>query len=326
MSMRVGVLLPTFGEGVSHERLFGFTDRLESLGFGSVWARDQVGFLGGHAFEADIASFVDPYVTLSAIAARNQRLVLGFAPIIPFRHPVVVAQLIGSLAFLAGDRLIVGMGAGTPRRPFELTGIPYESRFERIRETAEVLRALAHPPATYAGEFASFENLTIDPPPPADLELWYGGTTFKSVERALAFGTGWLPGRCPLPVLDEKLARLRDGADALGKRMRTGIIPIVSLDRDRETALARIPMAGLLEEANKKKQWAKVGPFETADDMRGAVIAGGADDVAAELRQLADRGIDEVILDLRLRPDAYEESLQRISEEVLPRLVGSNAA
>ncbi len=318
--MRVGVLLPHFGEGVSHERLFGFSDRLESLGFGSVWARDQVGFLGGHAFEADIATFVDPYVILSAIAARNQRLVLGFAPVVPFRHPVVVAQMIGSLAFLARGRLIVGMGAGTSRRPFELTGIPYESRFERIRETAEVLRALAHPRATYHGDSASFDDLTIDPAPPAELELWYGGTTFKSVERALAFGTGWLPGRCPLPVLDQKLARLRDGAEAAGRRMKTGIIPIVSVDRDRESALARIHLSGLLEEANKKKQWARMGPFESADDMRGAIIAGAADDVAADLQQLADRGIDEVILDLRLRPDAYEESLRQISEEVLPRL------
>ncbi len=320
MSMRIGVLLPHFGEGVSRERLFGFTDRLESLGFGSVWARDQVGFLGGHAFEADIPTFVDPYVTLSAIAARNERLGIGFAPVIPFRHPVVVAQMIGSLAFLAPGRLIVGMGAGTPRRPFELTGIPYESRFERIRETAEVLRALERPPATYHGQFVSFENLTIDPAPPADLELWYGGTTFKSVERALAFGTGWLPGRCPLPVLDQKLARLREGAAAQGRPMRTGIIPIVSIDRDRETALARIHLDGLLDEANKKKQWARFGPFEDAASMRGAIVAGTADDVAADLQEFADRGMNEVILDLRLRPDAYEESLHQISEEVLPRL------
>jgi alkanesulfonate monooxygenase SsuD/methylene tetrahydromethanopterin reductase-like flavin-dependent oxidoreductase (luciferase family) len=102
--------------------------------------------------------------------------------------------------------------------------------------------------------------------------------------------------------------------------MRTGIIPIVSVDRDRETALSRIPLEGLLDEANRKKQWARFGPYRSADDMRGAIIAGAADDVAADLQALADRGLDEVVLDLRLRPDAYEESLQLISEDVLPRL------
>jgi alkanesulfonate monooxygenase SsuD/methylene tetrahydromethanopterin reductase-like flavin-dependent oxidoreductase (luciferase family) len=318
--MRVGVLLPHFTAAATHERLFGFTDKLEAMGYGSVWARDQVGFRGGHAFETADPRFVDPYVTLAAIAARNDQLVLGFAPVVPFRHPVVVAQMIGSLAFLARGRVIVGLGAGTQRPPFELTGIPFESRFERVRELAEVLRVLAQPHASYHGESANFDDLTIDPGPPADLELWYGGTTCKSVERALAFGTGWLPGRCPLPVLDEKLARLRAGARALDRPMRTGIIPIVSVDRDRETALSRIPLEGLLDEANRKKQWARFGPYRSADDMRGAIIAGAADDVAADLQALADRGLDEVVLDLRLRPDAYEESLQRISEDVLPRL------
>jgi alkanesulfonate monooxygenase SsuD/methylene tetrahydromethanopterin reductase-like flavin-dependent oxidoreductase (luciferase family) len=318
--MRVGVLLPHFTAAATHERLFRFTDSLERMGYGSVWARDQVGFRGGHAFETADPRFVDPYITLAAIAARNEHLVLGFAPVVPFRHPVLVAQMIGSLAFLARGRLIVGLGAGTQRPPFELTGIPFESRFERVRELAEVLRVLADPPATYHGASASFEELTIDPAPPMDLELWYGGTTFKSVERALEFGSGWLPGRCPLPVLEEKLARLRAGAEALNRPMRAGIIPIVSVDRDREAALSRIPLDGLLEEANKKKQWAKYGPYLSADDMRGAIIAGAADDIAADLQALADRGMDEVILDLRLRPDAYEESLQLISEEVLPRL------
>lgn len=321
IKVRIGVLLPHFGSGATHQRLFQFTDRLEQLGYGSVWARDQIGFTGGHAFEAPTTRFVDPYITLAAIASRTRSLVLGTAPIIPIRHPVMVAQLVGSLSFLAGGRLIIGLGAGTPRRPFEITGIPYEARFDLIKETAEVLRALAHPRASYSGKYVAFEDLTIEPAPPADLELWYCGTTFKSVERALEFGTGWLPGRCPLPILDEKLARLREGAAASGKRMRTGIIPVVSVDRDRETALAKIDVGGLLEEANKKTYWARNGPFGTADDLRGALIAGNPDDVAGELRQFSDRGIDEVVLDLRLRPDAYEESLQQISEEVLPKLM-----
>ncbi|HEX5451967.1 MAG TPA: LLM class flavin-dependent oxidoreductase [Candidatus Limnocylindrales bacterium] len=318
--MQIGVLLPHFGAGATRERLFGFSDRLEALGFDAVWARDQVGFRGGHAFESEEPRFVDPWITLAAIAARNPRLILGTAPVIPIRHPVLLAQLVGSLAFLAGDRLILGLGAGTPRRPFELTGIPYEERFERIREVAEVLRTLAHPPASYAGQSASFEDLTIDPPPPADLELWYGGTTFRSVERALAIGTGWLPGRCPLPVLDEKLARLRALAAEAGRTMKVGIIPIVSIDQDRETALAQIDVAGLLEEARHKAHWARFGPFEAADDLAGVIVAGSPDDVVAQLGALAERGIDHVVLDLRLRPDAYERSLELIGREVLPGL------
>lgn len=318
--MRVGILLPHFGPESNHRRLFDFTPTLEAMGFGSAWVRDQIGFTGGHAFEAQATRFVDPFVTLTAVAARTTTLVVGTATIIPFRHPAVVAQLVGSLAFLAPGRVIIGVGAGTPHKSFEIVGIPYEDRFELIKETAEVLRATAKPNASYNGRFTSLHDVTIDPAPPQDLEIWYGGSSLKSVERALEYGTGWFPGRCPMSVFDAKLSVLRQRAAIADKQMRVGIIPVVSIGPSREAALAKVNVQGLLEEARGRKAWAKAGPFETADDLEGVLIAGTADDVVEALLRFAERGVDELVLDFRLRMDAYEESVAQIAEEVLPKL------
>ena len=48
------------------------------------------------------------------------------------------------------------------------------------------------------------------------------------------------------------------------------------------------------------------------------LIAGNADDVIEDLRALEARGLDEVVFDLRLRMDAYEETLDMLARDVLP--------
>jgi alkanesulfonate monooxygenase SsuD/methylene tetrahydromethanopterin reductase-like flavin-dependent oxidoreductase (luciferase family) len=316
--MEIGVLLPHFGQGSNHERLFDFTPQLEEMGFDGAWVRDQIGFTGGHSFEKPSNRFVDPFITLTAIAARTKRMKIGTATIIPFRHPAVVAQLVGSLSYLSNDRFVLGVGAGTPKKTFEITGIPYPQRMQLIKETVLACRALAEPHASFEGELVSFTDATIDPSPPRDLEVWYGGSTFISVERALDYCTGWFPGRCPLPVFDEKVARLREGAAEQGRTMKVAIIPVISIAADRETALAKVNVDGLLEEAHERKGWASAGPFETAEDLRGLLIAGTPDDVIAGLKDYEERGVDHLVLDFRLRMDRYEDDVRWIAQDVLP--------
>jgi alkanesulfonate monooxygenase SsuD/methylene tetrahydromethanopterin reductase-like flavin-dependent oxidoreductase (luciferase family) len=314
--MRIGVLLPHFGPESTYERVIDYSPRLEAMGFDSVWVRDNLGFTGGHAFEARGNTFVDCYLTLGAIAARTTTLTMGTATIIPIRPHAITAQLVGSLAYLAKDRLILGVGAGNVPKAFELVGYPWEQRFELVRDMVKVLRATAQPHASYSGPTVTIRDATIEPSPPADLPIWYGGSSNASVDRALEYCDGWLPGRCPLIVFDEKYRRLRDGEG--GDRMKVGIIPVISLDRDRETAVRKVNVEGLLAEARGRPAWKKAGPFDTADSLEGILIAGSAADVVDGLGTFRDHGVDELILDFRLRMDAYEEMVERIAADVLP--------
>ena len=314
--MKIGLLLPHFGPASTYERLWDTGARLADLGFHSAWVRDQLGFRG-LGFEGRNSHFVDPFVALAGIAARSD-ITVGTATLTPIRQQVVLAQLVGSLAYLAKGRLVLGIGLGGQPRAFELAGLRYEDRVAHFREMVDVLRATARPGASYEGPFTSFRDLTLDPAPPADLPLWYCGTSPSAVDRALRYADGWFPGRCPFLVFDPLLARLREGATATGKTMLAAIVPLLSMGRDRADALARVNVPSLLEESRGKPGW-DVG-FNTADDLRGALIAGNAQDIVEDIKAFRERGVDEVVLDLRLRMDAFEETLDLVAHEVLPAL------
>ncbi len=312
---RFGLLLPHFGDHCTYARVFDFIPRIEELGFHSVWVRDHLSF-APHGFEGKSSTFLEPFTTLTAIAARSTRLMLGTGVVIPFRHPLVTSQLFGGLAYVSKGRVIAGVGAGGVKKPFFATGVPYEKRFALCKELVEILRLTwSGPKVSYRGEFHSFEDVTIDPRPAPDTPIWYGGSSAGSVRRALEYCDGWFPGRCPLRTLDIRLQALRDGAPA-GKRMTTAIIPVVSIDRDRQTALAKINVKGLLDEAQGRPAWK--GPFETAEDLEGILIAGSPADCIREVRKLVDREMDVVVFDFRLRPADYEQSVETLGREVLP--------
>lgn len=312
---RVGVLLPHFGGESTWERLFGFAPRLEALGYRSVWVRDQISY-HPHGFEAQSSRFVDPFITLNSIGMLTREMILGTATIIPFRHPLVVSQLFGSLAAACGGRIIAGIGVGTPIKSFEAVEMPYENRWQACRELAHILRATwASDHASYDGKLYHFQDVTIDPRPPTETPIWYGGSSVKAIKRVVEYSDGWLPGRSPMRTFDTGLAMLREAEASRGKRYGVGIIPVVSIAKDRETALAKINLPGLLKEIDRG---VFEGTFETADDLEGVLIAGGPADCAAEIQKFVDRGVDDLILDLRLRMGDYEESLEWIAHEVLP--------
>lgn len=313
--MRIGVLLPHFGPHSTYERLLDFAPEIEQMGFASVWVRDNLGFTGGHAFEARSNRFVDPFVTLTAISQRTTTLSLGTATIIPIRPHAITAQLVGSLAFVSKNRLILGVGAGNVPKAFALSKTPFEDRHDLVRDMVGVLRAVSQPGASYSGATVELADATIDPAPPPDLPIWYGGSTNQSVDRTLEYADGWMPGRCPMPVFDEKLARLR--ATPEGQKKKVGIIPVVSLGRDRDDALAKVNIPGLLEEAKERPAWRKAGPFDSADSLAGILLAGNSEDVVEGLKAFEERGTDELVLDFRLRMDGYEDSLHRIASDVL---------
>lgn len=316
--MRIGVLLPHFGPQANYERLIDYSPRLEQMGFSSVWVRDNLGFTGGHSFEAKGNAFVDPFLTLGAIAARTTTLGLGTATIIPIRPHAITAQLVGSLHYVSQGRLTLGVGAGNVPKAFELSGFPIGQRYELVKDMVGVIRALSEPHAEYHGPTVDLVDATVEPAAPKDLEIWYGGSTNQSVDRAIEYCTGWIPGRCPMPVFDDKLARLREKAE--GRPMKVGIVPVISIARSREEAIAKVNVEGLLEEAKERPAWKKAGPFDSAESLEGILIAGTPADIVDGLGRFKERGVDELVLDFRLRMDAYEEGLELISSDVLPKL------
>lgn len=314
MTLAFGLLLPHFSDASNWDRLFGFASRAEELGYHSLWARDNLAF-HGHGFELPGDHFVDPFTTLTAAAARTERIKLGTAVLTPFRHPLVTAQLIGGLTYLSKGRFMLGIGPGTPRKPWEAVGRPYEERVQATRETVEILRLVASGEAvSYAGEQTQFQDVKLDPAPSPDLMVWYGGASNASIRAILEYGNGMLPGRCPFTRYDVASARLLEGAAEAGKTVHLGSIPTVSIAPTREEALAKLPMAALLQTATER--WKR--PFETPEDLAGAVVVGAPDECIAQVQEFVDRGVELIVVDLRLLMNEFETAAELFAAEVMP--------
>lgn len=285
------------------------------MGYDSAWARDNLGYRG-HGFEIPGTAFVDPFTTLAGVAARTERMRLGTAVLTPFRPALVTAQLLGGLSFVSRGRLELGVGPGTPRVPWEALDVPYEERVERCREMVEVVHAVAGGgPASYEGPHTRFRDVTVDPAPPPDLPVWYGGASSASVRAVRRYAGGIIPGRCPFPVLERARDQLRAAEKEDGRRYRIGSIPLVSVGRDREDALAKLPIDAIMDTA--RERWRL--PVETADDLAGALIHGGPDDLLEQFAEFVDREVEFVIVDLRLLMPEFEEAAERFAE-VMHRL------
>ena len=164
---RFGVFLPSFVfDGDGHERARGLLDfarRVEDLGFDSIFITDHL--MAARQFYR--VSWLEPLTTLSFVAAVTRRVRLGTSVLIlPLRNPVILAKEIANLAYLSGNRYIIGGGVGWYGPEFEACGTHKSERGRRSDEVLDILRGLLSGPRfTYQGDFFTLNNVTIEPRP-----------------------------------------------------------------------------------------------------------------------------------------------------------------
>lgn len=320
---RFGILLPHFGEHASWPLIIDAAAQAERYGFDSVWVRDHVVFRP-HDIEGSDRSFLEPFVVLSAVAVVTKQITLGTGSLIPYRHPIHTALSIAALSSLAGDRVVIGFGAGTFDFEFDAVGINHNHRPELVREQVPLLRRLLTGEAiSHDGEHYRFTDVQVLPTPPGDIPFWYCGGTPASTRHATEYCDGWMPGRITIETYRARTDAIRRLAEERGRPMPTlAAIPLTSPGRTEREALEHVDVPALLKNANNQRFWVRPphGAFETADDLSGALLFGSADDIAEQANAYLGVGIDEIVFDLRLRFGEFAECLDMLGEEVLPRL------
>lgn len=293
----------------------------EEAGFDAVWVRDHL-LWEPHGMEGDDRTFVEPLTCLAAIAARTSRIHLGTAVLIPLRWPLKLAQDLASLSYLASGRVVAGLGLGSGQKELGAVGFRRKDRKPIFVETTEIVsRVWEDDHVTYEGNLFSFEDVSIEPKPAAPIPLWYGGTTRISVENAVKFCEGWMPGRIPLATLDDRLEHLDELTASSDERITRSIIPLVKIDRDRQRARSGIDMEALAGSSEASKKWVvPEGGFNTVDDLRGIIAAGEPAEIVEQVAEMAERGIDHFVFDLRLQYEEYERVVDLIATDVLPEL------
>jgi alkanesulfonate monooxygenase SsuD/methylene tetrahydromethanopterin reductase-like flavin-dependent oxidoreductase (luciferase family) len=132
----------------------------EALGFDSVW-------LPEHHF-AIYGMLGNPLLLAAAVAQRTTKMKIGTAVVVlPFQHPLRVAEDAAMVDALSGGRLLLGVGRGYQPPEFHGFGVPQGESSEMFEESFEILkRALSGENFAYDGDFWKFdEPIEIYPKP-----------------------------------------------------------------------------------------------------------------------------------------------------------------
>lgn len=320
---RYGVMLPHFGEHATRESILGGARAAEALGFDSLWLRDHLVYRA-HPWESQDLTFLDPIAVMSAVAAVTERITLGTGALIPHRHPIHLALLLGTLDRLAGPRrLVIGMGLGSSDKEFEAIGMGAVDRRELWSEQMDVLAALfkgrrvSHHGAQY-----HFDDVEIHPVPAAgSVELWYSGPSDAAVRRAVERCDGWGPVVMPRRDLVRKLRLAARLARERGRaRPKVAVRADVSPASTVEEGLRHINLTPIYANAARTHLTPPSGAFASAHDLDGMVIAGPPATIADQVCEYEKLGIDEFVFDLRARSADWRACLESIGTAVLPLL------
>ena len=167
-ALKLGVLLPTRGLMLtdtppqSADRIIDLACRAENGGLDSVWVGDSL----------TAKPRMEPLATLAAVAARTSRVRLGTAVLLmALRHPVLLAQTLGTVDLISGGRLMIAAGVGgafndEQQREWEAAGVSASRRASRLEEMTQIIKGLGkEEPVTFEGKHFNLDSVAIRPLP-----------------------------------------------------------------------------------------------------------------------------------------------------------------
>ena len=176
------------------------------------------------------ATYWDPLATLSYLAARTSTIRLAtFVLVVGYHHPLAIVKRYGTLDRISGGRLILGLGVGSLEPEFSLLGAAFDDRGERGDDAIRAVRASwGHEHPEYHGSHYDISGFVVRPTAGRhDIPVWIGGSTRRSLRRAVELGHGWAPfGMSPAEVaaaLDD--ARSTDAWEARSTPLDVALQP-----------------------------------------------------------------------------------------------------
>lgn len=297
---------------------------LDGLGLDLVWFSE-------HHFVPDgyLPNFV-PVAGAAAAVTTRMRISTDIA-LMPFAHPIRLAEDMAVLDQLSGGRMELGVGLGYAPHEFRTFGIPVSRRVSLTEEGVDILRlAWAGEPFSYSGKRYRFDDVRVAPAPvqPGGPPLWMASTSPASVARAVRYDTHLLPQGRRQVVLDA----WRDQTRAAGRdpaRYRVGIIRNVFVTDDRERdwpALReaeryRMQVYGRFAEAAGQ---GGLAVFQEPDRIPQRPIVGDVEHCVSELTGfIREYGLTDVVTwgsAPGIPPAALTPMMQRFATEVVPRV------
>lgn len=156
----------------------------EALGYDTVWTTEH------HFAEDGWSPSLLPI--LSAIGARTRTIRIGtFIIVLPFHHPVRVAEDAATVDIISNGRLDLGLGQGYWVSEFDSFGISRRQRASRLREGTEIIdRCFREENFSYDGKYFTLSDIELNPRPiqQPGPPIWVAAMAENTVRRVAQQG------------------------------------------------------------------------------------------------------------------------------------------
>jgi alkanesulfonate monooxygenase SsuD/methylene tetrahydromethanopterin reductase-like flavin-dependent oxidoreductase (luciferase family) len=320
----------------------------DEAGFDGVW-------LAEHHFYRQYSHSSSPEVMMGAITQRTNRMRIGHGVVLlPFKHPVMVAERVAMLDNLSEGRIDVGVGRGLSPLEYEVFGGELDESRGRVDEGLEIMRGCwGDQPFAFQGRFWSFPEIDVVPKPlqRPHPPLWTAAVTPETFSLAAERGLGVLAGPFkPLFMVAEdhdrfvgRCEELNVDPRQLGFGMTLGVVVHDDHKRARQIAEQNIRWfyeqllrltAPVLERGGESYHYYREelatlreltggAPSLEALDAAGMVVAGNPEYAIERFQKLANTGLDHVLCAVQAggvpHPEAMR-TIQLMGERVIPAL------
>jgi len=229
--------------------------------------------------------FIEPFSLIPFLGAVTQRLrFITFVLKLPVRHPVLVAKQATSTAVLTGDRLVLGVGTSPWQEDYDVLGVPWQRRGQRMDEALAIVRGLSGGGYfEFHGEIFDVPPIKIAPVPARPLPVLIGGHGEAALRRAASAGDGWLHGGGNGADLPRLLARLTELRAEHGSADRPFEVHVISMDAYSVDGVRRLADAGVTDVIVGFRWPYHVGPDTESLQPKLDKLRRYADDVIAQV-------------------------------------------
>ena len=197
------ILVPQVLEGMNepYDNIIEQIRFAEELGYDTVWLTE-------HHFSPYGRPSV-PAIAGHAIANTSRIRISTAVIVLPFQHPLRVAEDWATLDHLSKGRVDVGIGRGNQPKEFERFGLSLDEAEQRFSESLDIIRrAWTEESFAYDGEFWQFPELSVSPKPYTKPHppIWQAAISDYTVKKIIDRGINGLigPYLCPPEILKEQ--------------------------------------------------------------------------------------------------------------------------
>jgi len=218
-----GFHIASSGPTATAESIRTLAQRVDALGYDSIWVSDHVvvpmEFRSRYPYPGQFTpqsagNYFEPIVTIALLAGATQRVQVGISVlVVPQRNPVLTGKQLGTLAALAGGRLIIGIGVGWLEEEFQVLGAGdvFAHRGPATDDYVALYRALwQKDPVRFDGDHYQLPLVRALPQPARLPPIWVGGNTRPAIRRAARIGDGWHAIRIGFDEVVQGAAYLRE--------------------------------------------------------------------------------------------------------------------